>query len=197
MKKKGFATSAILYTLLLLFIVLLVGILNNLQNKKTILDQLKVNTVNALQYGSELESLLESVSKIESEIDGLKKKNIELENQLKNVYTKTETNNLLAQHSLNLTVINTQEELDKALAFDSGKYSDYTVTEETINVTKQGLSIYGGVWYVQTVYITKSYATQIASTYLGFLPCIQMRVMYKGVTYDWKSVSMSDIPKST
>ena len=79
MKKKGFATSAILYTLLLLFIVLLVGILNNLQNKKTVLDQLKVNTVNALQYGSELESLLESVTKIESEIEDLKKKNIDLE----------------------------------------------------------------------------------------------------------------------
>lgn len=47
--KKGFATSAILYTLLLLFMVVMVGILNNLQNKKTILDALKTDTILALE----------------------------------------------------------------------------------------------------------------------------------------------------
>ena len=46
--KKGFATSAILYTMLLLFLVLMVGILNNLQNKKTVLDALKTDTIHAL-----------------------------------------------------------------------------------------------------------------------------------------------------
>lgn len=46
--KKGFATSGILYTVLLLFIALLFGVLQNLQNKKTILDQLKSETVNAI-----------------------------------------------------------------------------------------------------------------------------------------------------
>lgn len=47
MKKKGFAVSAILYTMLLLFLVLLVGILNNLQNKKTVLDQLKTEVISS------------------------------------------------------------------------------------------------------------------------------------------------------
>lgn len=46
--KKGFATSGILYTVLLLFVALLFGVLQNLQNKKTILDQLKIETVDAL-----------------------------------------------------------------------------------------------------------------------------------------------------
>lgn len=46
--KKGFATSGILYTILLLFVALLFGVLQNLQNKKTILDRLKAETVNAL-----------------------------------------------------------------------------------------------------------------------------------------------------
>ncbi len=47
--KKGFATSAIIYTLLLLFLVLLVGILSNAQNRKTILDQLKNDTKQQLE----------------------------------------------------------------------------------------------------------------------------------------------------
>jgi len=34
MKKKGFATSAILYTMLLLFLATLIGILSNLQNNR-------------------------------------------------------------------------------------------------------------------------------------------------------------------
>lgn len=48
MKKQGFATSGILYTVLLLFVALLFGVLQNLQNKKTILDQLKIETISAL-----------------------------------------------------------------------------------------------------------------------------------------------------
>ncbi len=53
MKKKGFATSAILYTILLLFLVLLVGILNNLQNRKMILDTLKEQTKQELENRKE------------------------------------------------------------------------------------------------------------------------------------------------
>ena len=57
--KKGFATSAILYTMLLLFIILLVNILNNLQNKRVILDTLKKDTVSALQSGTILNPIKE------------------------------------------------------------------------------------------------------------------------------------------
>lgn len=46
--KKGFATSAVFYTVFVLFLVLMVSILNNLQNKKTILDNIKLETIQAL-----------------------------------------------------------------------------------------------------------------------------------------------------
>jgi len=46
--KKGFATTGILYTLLLLFLVLTLGSLKDLQSDKTILDAIKLDTVNAI-----------------------------------------------------------------------------------------------------------------------------------------------------
>ena len=49
MKKRGFATTAVMYTILLLFLVLLIGILNNTLNRKTILDQLKAETKQELE----------------------------------------------------------------------------------------------------------------------------------------------------
>ncbi len=55
MKRKGFATSAILYTLLLLFLALMVGILNNLQNKKVILDTLTKETKEQLEGSNQKE----------------------------------------------------------------------------------------------------------------------------------------------
>ena len=85
MKKKGFATSAILYTMLLLFLVLLVGILNNLQNKKTILDQLKADTISALESDSKTDYLL-------GVIEDLNSRMTQLEN---NYYTKEEVDKLL------------------------------------------------------------------------------------------------------
>ena len=71
MKKKGFATSAIMYTMLLLFLVLLVGILNNLQNKKTILDQLKTETISALESDSQIDYLLGTIENLNSRITEL------------------------------------------------------------------------------------------------------------------------------
>ncbi len=67
--KKGFATSAILYTILLLFLVLMVGILNNLQNKKSILDGLKADTVNALEKDTVLDGILNQIAIINSKIN--------------------------------------------------------------------------------------------------------------------------------
>lgn len=48
MNNRGFAISGILYTILLVFISLLIMILFNLQNKKTVLDNLKADTIYAL-----------------------------------------------------------------------------------------------------------------------------------------------------
>ena len=69
--KKGFATSAILYTILLLFLVTLVGFLNNLQNKKTILEALKKDTVTALENDTVLDALMDQVGIINSEVNQL------------------------------------------------------------------------------------------------------------------------------
>ncbi len=89
MKKKGFATSAVLYTMLLLFLVVLVGILNNLQNKKTILDQLKVETINAIQG----EVCLEEKSVVHRLVEALKysKLDISEESTLEDIYSKLST----------------------------------------------------------------------------------------------------------
>ena len=48
MNNKGFAVSGILYTLLLIFITILVMLLFNFQNKKNILDKLKQDTLNKI-----------------------------------------------------------------------------------------------------------------------------------------------------
>ncbi len=70
MKKRGFATSAILYTMLLLFLILMVGILNNLQNKKTILDQLKIETIQAIESNSNAcYGLQEQIQKLQTELE--------------------------------------------------------------------------------------------------------------------------------
>ena len=74
MKKKGFATSAILYTMLLLFLILMVNILNNLQNKKVILDSLKKDTINALQSDTIIDALLDQIALIDSKV-------VEIENK--------------------------------------------------------------------------------------------------------------------
>ncbi len=82
MKKKGFATSAILYTMLLLFLVALVGILNNLQNKKVILDALKEDTIKALQQDSIIDSVLDQIGIMNNKIVELEVKNQELESTI-------------------------------------------------------------------------------------------------------------------
>lgn len=66
--KKGFATSAILYTMLLLFLILMVGILNNLQNKKSILDQLKIETIEAIGSNPVCSDLQQELDQLKSEL---------------------------------------------------------------------------------------------------------------------------------
>ena len=91
--KKGFATSAILYTMLLLFIILLVSILNNLQNKKTILDTLKKGTISALQQDTIMDSILDQITIINNKIVEF---NTKIANYEANTYTKSEIDNMNA-----------------------------------------------------------------------------------------------------
>jgi len=52
MNNKGFAITGILYTLLLVFITILLMLLFNFQNKKNVLDKLKSDTLEDLSnYG--------------------------------------------------------------------------------------------------------------------------------------------------
>lgn len=50
MNNKGFAITGILYTLLLVFVTILLMLLFNFQNKKNILDKLKSDTLNDVNY---------------------------------------------------------------------------------------------------------------------------------------------------
>ncbi len=74
MNKKGFAVSGILYTVLVIFLTSMVIILFNLQNRKTILDELKLEAVEAVEEDNNYEALLEKVQLLETEVNTLKNK---------------------------------------------------------------------------------------------------------------------------
>ena len=62
MNKKGFAVSGILYTVLVIFLTSMVIILFNLQNRKTILDELKLEAVEAVEEDNNYEYLLNEIT---------------------------------------------------------------------------------------------------------------------------------------
>ena len=163
MKKKGFATSAILYTLLLLFLVLMVGILNNLQNKKTILDALKEDTINALEKNTITDAILDQIAIINSKI-------VEIETKINdyeaNTYTKTEVDSLLHSTPLPLITAKSQSDLDNALnPWD--RYPNFTCTKEILNITVNDLVLEGGAWIVETCR-TNYWGWQSVTKYSGY-----------------------------
>lgn len=58
MNNKGFAITGVLYSLLLVFITILVMLLFNFQNKKNILDKLKEDTFNELNGNISADQLI-------------------------------------------------------------------------------------------------------------------------------------------
>lgn len=62
MNNKGLAISGILYTILLIFIVAIAMMLFNLQNRKTILDELKADSVDAVESDNNFEYLLNEIN---------------------------------------------------------------------------------------------------------------------------------------
>lgn len=52
MKKRGFAVSGVLYTLLVLFLLVMLGSLTSLQGKKQVLDQIKKETIEKMEKNS-------------------------------------------------------------------------------------------------------------------------------------------------
>lgn len=68
MNKKGFAVSGILYTVLVIFLTSMVIILFNLQNRKTILDELKLEAVEAVEEDNNYEYLLNEINNLKAQL---------------------------------------------------------------------------------------------------------------------------------
>lgn len=68
MNNKGFAVSGILYTILIIFMVSMITLLFNLQNRKTILDELKADAVDAVESDNNYEYLLNEINTLKAQI---------------------------------------------------------------------------------------------------------------------------------
>lgn len=68
MNNKGFAISGILYTILIIFMVSMITLLFNLQNRKTILDELKTDAVEAVESDNNYEYLLNEINALKASI---------------------------------------------------------------------------------------------------------------------------------
>ena len=68
MNKKGFAVSGIIYTILLIFVLFLTMMLYNLQDRKTILDEIKTDAVKAVEEENTLESLQARIELLEDDV---------------------------------------------------------------------------------------------------------------------------------
>jgi len=68
MNKKGFAVSGIIYTILLVFVLFLTMMLYNLQDRKTILDEIKADAVKAVEEENTLESLQARIELLEDDV---------------------------------------------------------------------------------------------------------------------------------
>lgn len=82
--KKGFAISGVLYTLLLVFLIVLISGLNSLRGKKQILDQIKTETVDAIDQPWEIElaNLQNQINHLVTENNYLKDEISSLNNQI-------------------------------------------------------------------------------------------------------------------
>lgn len=67
MDNKGFAISGILYTVFIIFMVSITMMLFNLQNRKTILDELKADAVDAVESDNNYEYLLNEINTLKSD----------------------------------------------------------------------------------------------------------------------------------
>jgi hypothetical protein len=68
MNNKGFAISGILYSILIIFVASIAIMLYNLQNKKTVLDQIKLDAVEAVNLETKVDYITEKYNKCEEEL---------------------------------------------------------------------------------------------------------------------------------
>jgi hypothetical protein len=71
MNNKGFAISGILYSILIIFVASIAIMLYNLQNKKTVLDQIKLDAVEAVNLETKVDYITEKYNKCEEELKDL------------------------------------------------------------------------------------------------------------------------------
>lgn len=74
--KRGYAVSGILYTILILFMVLMLSFLYSMQNKKGVLDKLKTEVVNATNCSSDLVAAKTKISDLETQLNGVYEKEL-------------------------------------------------------------------------------------------------------------------------
>jgi hypothetical protein len=71
MNNKGFAISGILYSILIIFVASIAIMLYNLQNKKTVLDQIKLDAVEAVNLETKVDYITEKYNKCEEELNSI------------------------------------------------------------------------------------------------------------------------------
>ncbi len=87
MNNKGFAISAILYSILVLFLVLLALFLFGMQNKKRILDTLKTDAMDSID-GIERKKTKIDAREVEYSVEGSNVENVK--EALDDLYNKTQ-----------------------------------------------------------------------------------------------------------
>ena len=157
MKEKGFATSAILYTILLLFLVLMVGILNNLQNKKTLLDALKKDTIYALEKDTLVDAILEQVGIINGKITEIENQITKLQMEKENIPTKavellkitTEPDKQFAPYSLS----DSAENYSKIIVrYNLTYYEGWGVQPIDYVIDVKAMGLLGKIYYFRNTY---------------------------------------------
>lgn len=66
MNNKGFAVTGIIYSVLIIFLVMMTTMLFNLQNRKTILDELKLDAVDAVESENNYDYLLSETNALKT-----------------------------------------------------------------------------------------------------------------------------------
>lgn len=133
MNNKGFAVSGILYTIFMIFLVTISIMLFNLQNRKTILDELKIDAVNAVESDNNYEYLLSEINSLKAQIGT---------NDLSNMGDGTISgaiNSLQNVETADISLTSNATKIGNSFALKSGNQKRYIICFR-LNVTDIGAS---------------------------------------------------------
>jgi hypothetical protein len=153
MNNKGFAISGVLYSILIIFVASISIMLYNLQNKKTVLDQIKTDTVKAVNFETSIDYLTEKINNLEEIIsqggvDGITIRYNE-ETDYVQVYQNSEWKNWKKAYMVNgITKVEAKEgETHKGIVYLDP--TDLTnVCDETNSVSSTGTKTGCMKWYI-------------------------------------------------